>query len=281
MRALDLSEVRNPSRTTHDYISRFTPTTTTTTTTTTTGGAGSVDPRNFDPFTAAFKHHAEAEAPEPEILQPIHSVGAVHRAYKQREKEEELVQQKRHAAKVVKIVKNVNNASSTGLSGQAGPQGGGAGGAGRGAGKGKAGRKPLDINRVRMVEGQGYGASTVSSLGHDESTFMLGGGLDQDDDMPAQDEPAVVIDNLDYSEYSCNDLAKNEILARVRRCLTAGTAIVLRTIRGGDMLDGKMLLKTISNHHASYTDNGYIVPPIFHSSDGLFLELELKPKKMF
>jgi len=248
--------------------------------------AGRVNPERYDPFSAAFKHHAEVEAAaELEILQPIHSVGAVNRAYKQRQREEEAALQKRHAAKIVKIVKNVNNASSTGLSGQAGQHGG----AGRGVGSkgGNNGGKQGPLRR--MVEGLGYGASTISSLGHDES-LMLGGGLDQDNDEWAaphllqqqqQEEPAVIIDGLDYSVYSCDDLAKNEILARVRRCLTAGTTVVLRTVSGGDTLDGKMLLKTISNHHCNYTENGYIVPPIYHSADSLCLEMQLQPKKMF
>ena len=217
---------------------------------------------------------AEGEAAAEEVLQPIHSVGAVHRSYKQREKIEELAARKRHAAKVVKIVNKVNNASSTGLSGQAGPQG-------------RAGRENRGRHggTVRMVEGLGYGASTVSSLGHDESVMILGGSLDQDEDreMPPQEDPAVLIDELDYSKYSCDKLIQNEVLARVRRCLTSGTTVLLRTVRGGDALDGKMLLKTLSNHHASYTDNAYIVPAITISrtADGDSMEMELKPKKLF
>jgi len=248
-------------------------------------GGGRVDPQNYDPFAAAFKHHAESEAAAAaeEVLQPIHSVGAVHRAYKQREKSEELAARKRHAAKVVKIANKVNNASSTGLSGQAGPQGRAGREREREGREGREGR--VHGGTVRMVEGLGYGASTVSSLGHDESVMILGGSLDQDEDreMPQpQEDLTVLIDELDYSTYSCDELAKNEILARVRRCLTSGTTVLLRTVRGGDALDGKMLLKTLSNHHASYTDTAYIVPPIYISrtADGDSMEMELKPKKL-
>ena len=233
-------------------------------------GGGRVDPQNYDPFAAAFKHHAEAETSAEEVPLPIHSVGAVHRAYKQRGKTEELAVQKRHAAKVVKITNKVNTVSSSGLSGQAGPRV-------RCGGRGGRGQP----GRVRMVEGLGYGASTVSSLGNDESAMILGGSLDQDEDGETpQEEPIVVIDKLDYSHYSCDELVKNELLARVRKCLTSGAQVLLRTVPGGDALDGKMLLKTLSNHHASYTDNAYIVPPISRSADGGSMEMLLKPKKM-
>ncbi len=252
-----------------------------------------------DVFAAAYKHHMQLDMQVPE--EPLHliqSVGAVHRAYKQREKEEESLLKKRHAKKIVKIVQNVHNASGTGLGGQV------------------VRKDPSTVARSKERDSKAalmygkkntnldFGTSTISSLADEDAVLCelspgfpslhnLGTMLPETAKMRTDTQaltsshisnatdPSVLVDNLDYSKFSCDTTIRAEILDRVRRILLSGTRVLLRTISGGDTLDGKMLLRTISNHHATITESQFIVPPIRATSDGRCLEVELRPKKLF
>jgi hypothetical protein len=76
----------------------------------------------------------------------------------------------------------------------------------------------------------------------------------------------VLVDRLDYSQYSCDALSRAELLARIQKILLSGAGVLLRTARGTDPLDAKMLLRTIGNHTAAWTDSGFLSPPILPRS---------------
>ena len=249
---------------------------------------------DHDPF-AKFREQESDSPPAP--LKPIGSVGQIKKAYREREKAEEKEQQRRHAKHVVKIAQNVSNATTAvyndpygniNANGNKLPKTRKRTGTGS-SGQGSRGGSALEFggSTVSALSFDGYGTEGVG-----EGFPMLGGALDKsvdsvgsysshdhDHDQGGGMEDCVLIDKLDYTEFSCDSTSRNDLLERVKRILQSGSQVVLQAVHGGDLLDCKMLLKTLSSHMAMYTENGFMPAEIRPNVEGC-LQMQLCPKGM-
>ena len=245
---------------------------------------------DHDPF-ARFREKEQVSPPAP--LKPIGSVGQIKKAYRERERHQEREQQKRHAKHVVKVAQNVSSATTAIYSdpyGNTRP--------GRKITKTERSRTSNNSSRGQMqISALEFGGSTVSALSFGEyggeGFPMLGGGLDGDsigsisqaghlgqaDGGAGVDSDSVLIDNLDYTTFSCDSSLRNDLLERIKRILQSGSQVLLQSVQEGDVLDCKMLLKTLSSHMAMYTENGFMPAEIRRNIEGC-LQMQLCPKGM-
>jgi hypothetical protein len=218
---------------------------------------------DHDPFAHIIQKEMIPEKP----MQPIGSVGMVKRQYKERERaaEKELI--RRHASKIVKIANKVNNATGVVTTG-VGP-------------KKIIKKKSSNSNTVDDGYSQlqmGGALDNSQSLGSFDGDYE--NDYNQDDYNDNDSDHPIIISDLDYKTFTCDSNIRSEIISRITKHLQSGNNIILQTIINGDHLDCKMVLKTISNHMAMFTQNGFIPPEIKPDPSMSCLQMKLTPKNI-